>query len=292
MPPATTGGPLLQRDSFNLVSHLSPMTDRVLQMNASDMPAVGILGVGQLAEHLVTGLCAASIGPKVLLSPRSRERSEALAGRFSLEIADDNQSLVDKSDVVILGVPPDQAVQVAGELEFEKRHVVICVAAGLKREPVASAAMPAKTVRAMPVTSAAVRESATVMFPQDNVAGTVLGLLGTVHNFDDEEHFEVASVIATYYGWVFALMSEAAGWLEGRGIDGDEARTLVAQMTRGVCAMCLEGDKDMAREARNIGRPETYTGLGLDLLDRMDALSAWRETLDAVLEASRRGTPD
>jgi pyrroline-5-carboxylate reductase len=268
------------------------MPDSVLDMNASESPSVGVLGVGQLAEHLVEGLCGASVSPGLLLSPRSRERAEALAQRYSLEIASDNQSVVDRSDVVILSVPTDEAIEVASALSFDKRHVVVCVAAGLKHEPLARAALPAKTVRAMPATSASVRETATVLYPGDDQAEKTLGLIGTVHVFDDENAFEVASIAAVYYGWVFALMAEISGWLESRGIDGKEAKTLVAQMTRGACAMCMEGGKDMATEDRVIGRSGTYTGLGLDILRRMDALSAWSETLDAVLDASRRGKPD
>lgn len=261
-------------------------------MTASQFPAVGVLGVGQLAEHLVEGWCDAAVRPSLLLSPRSRVRAEALAKRFSLEIAPNNQNLVDRSDVVILSLPPEQTIEVASGLRFEKRHLVICVAAGLKREPVANAALPATTVRAMPVTSASVRESATVLYPGNGAAEETLGLIGSVHVFDDEHTFEVATVTAVYYGWVFRLMAEIAGWLESRGVDEKEAKKLVAQMTRGVCAMCMEGGKDMATEDRVIGRPGTYTGLGLDLLQRMDAFSAWSETLDAVLEASRRGKAD
>ncbi len=267
------------------------MSDSALRLNASELPSVGMIGVGQLAEHMVEGLCVAPAGPTLLLSPRNRERAVALAQRYSLKIAPDNQSVVERSDLLILSVPTDQTIEVASGLSFHERHVVVCTAAGLKHEPLARAALPAKMVRAMPVTSASVRESATVLYPGDDIAEKTLELIGTVHVFDGEEAFEVASMTAVYYGWVFALMAEISQWLESRGIEGKEAKTLVAQMTRGVCAMCIKGGSDMAAESRVIGRPGTYTGLGLDLLQRMDAFSAWSETLDAVLEASRGGKP-
>lgn len=268
------------------------VSDPVLTMNAAHPIRLGVIGVGQLAEHLVEGLCGSSSPSRVLLSPRSKPRAQSLAERYSLEVALDNQAVVDGSDVVILSVPPDEAADAAKALAFEPQQVVICVAAGIKRENIAKAAAPATTVRAMPVTSASVRESATALHPGNDAATAILNQIGTVHAFDREEDFEVAMVIATYYGWVYGLMAEVSGWLEDRGLDGSESAAMVAQMTRGACAMCLEGGKDMATEAREIGRPGTYTGMGLDLLQRMDALSAWRETLDAVLEATRRGSAD
>jgi pyrroline-5-carboxylate reductase len=144
----------------------------------------------------------------------------------------------------------------------------------------------------MPVTSAALGESATVLYPHHADARAALEHLGTVHVFDTEARFEIAMVTATYYGWVFALMAEVADWLAEHDIDPVEAKRLVAQMTRGVCAMCMEGGKDMASEGREIGRPGTFTGMGLDILEDRDALAAWRETLEAVLEATRRGRSD
>ncbi len=253
---------------------------------------IGIIGVGQLAAHLVEGFCGAEGRPKILLSPRSKHRAQALASRFSLQIAADNQAVLDGSGLIILSVPPDDAVDVAASLDFKASHVVVCVAAGVNLEPVAQAASPATTVRAMPVTSAAVRECASVLYPDNAAARAALAHLGTVHVFDTEAQFEIAMVIATYYGWVFALMAEIATWLAEHDIDPAEAKRLVAQMTRGVCAMCMEGGKDMASEGREIGRPGTFTGMGLDNLARIDALSAWRETLEAVLEATRRGRAD
>jgi pyrroline-5-carboxylate reductase len=255
-------------------------------------PTIGIIGVGQLAAHLVEGFCGAERPPKILLSPRSKDRAQALSSRFSLQIAADNQAVVDGAGLIILSVPPGNAVDVAASLDFKASHVVVCVAAGVNLEPVAQAASPAATVRAMPVTSAAVRESATVLYPDHAAARAALAHLGTVHTFDTEAQFEIAMVIATYYGWVFALMAEAADWLAEHDIDPAEAKRLVAQMTRGVCAMCMEGAKDMASEGREIGRAGTFTGMGLDKLERIDALSAWRETLEAVLEATRRGRAD
>ena len=253
---------------------------------------VGFIGVGQLAEHLVTGICSADSPPAVVLSPRSESRSRSLASRFSLPVAESNQAVADAAGIVIVSVAPGDVVEVVKNIRFRAGQLVISVAAGLPLAPVAAAAAPARAVRAMPVTSAMVRQSATACYPRDEAAAVLFQLVGTVHPFDTEAEFEIAMVIATYYGWVYALLSEASAWLEEQGLDAAETKPLVAQMTRGACAMCLEGGRDMTIEAREIGRPGTYTGLGLDLLDRMDALSAWRETLDAVLAATRRGRPD
>jgi pyrroline-5-carboxylate reductase len=58
------------------------------------MTDYGVLGVGAIAEAIVTGACAADHPPTVLLSPRNAARATALSERFAsvgvavLEISD------------------------------------------------------------------------------------------------------------------------------------------------------------------------------------------------------------
>lgn len=61
---------------------------------------------------VATGLCTASKfedrPSKVLLSPRNHAKSAALADKFPglVEVAASNQAVVDRSDIVLLGVLP------------------------------------------------------------------------------------------------------------------------------------------------------------------------------------------
>lgn len=254
-------------------------------------PRFGIVGVGHLAERLVEGLYRgerAAPDFDLVLSPRNERRVAALRARFPVRVGGDNQEVVDAAGVVVLALRPPDVVQTARALRFEREQVVVSVAAGSPLGPLARAVRPARAVRAMPVLSASLAASPTALHPDDAAARSLLERLGTVHAFAEETRFEAAAVMATYYGWLLALMDEVRGWLAERGVAAATAHVLVAQMTRAAAELCASGADDMGAAARAIARPGSYTALGLEALERRAGLGAWRGACDAVLEATRR----
>ena len=86
------------------------------------MHAYGVLGVGEIAGAMVTGLCeGVDDAPTVLLSPRNAERSAALAARYpSVAVAADNQAVVDGCATLVLSLRPQDARAILGELRFRR----------------------------------------------------------------------------------------------------------------------------------------------------------------------------
>src|SRR4051812_18954051 len=83
------------------------------------MPTYGVLGVGAIARAIVTGLChEVADPPPVVLSPRGAATSAELARLFStVEVATDNQAVLDSSDVVLICLRTADA-HLLGELDW------------------------------------------------------------------------------------------------------------------------------------------------------------------------------
>lgn len=248
----------------------------------------GIIGIGRLGASLVEGIYQSKAPFSIRLSPRGESQVRALAARFPIVVATDNQSVVDSVDHVILAVRPDQVAGVANALNFRSGQVVVSVAAGITHTSLLAVVEPAVAVRAMPVLSAAIADSPTSVYPANAAAMDLFERLGPVHAFDDEDAFSVAVVAATYYGWVYALMDTCAGWLEHNGVATQTSRALIAQMTRAACNQTLDSGFDMGAMAQEIARPGTFTGIGLDLLRERGALEAWSDACEGVLGACRK----
>jgi pyrroline-5-carboxylate reductase len=94
---------------------------------------VGIVGVGAIGEAIVTGLCeGADADGSVHLSPRGTERVRRLAARYpSVQVGDTNQAVVERADVVLVCVRPQDAPPVLSELDFRAGQAVISVVAAL-----------------------------------------------------------------------------------------------------------------------------------------------------------------
>lgn len=253
-------------------------------MNTTGDTTVGILGVGRLAEFLVAGLRRQANGPHVILSPRNAERSARLADRFGLTVAGDNSELVAVSDLVLLTTRPDQAVEAVYGLPWRSDRVLVSLCAGVPLAALASHTEPAVLARAMPISAARIGESPTCLYPDLGPARDVLSLLGPVIAVPDESSFEAASVLGAFYGWVHALIGEVTDWATAAGVEPATARDLTARMTRAAAGMVLE-QEELSLEAmlEELATPGGVTALGLDVLQDRAALTAWRESCEAVL---------
>lgn len=246
---------------------------------------VGIVGVGHLAGYLVAGLARARPTLEVVLSPRNVDRSADLAARYGTHVAADNQAVCDVADVILVTTRPSDVVGVCEALTFRAGQTVISTAAGVPLSAVASVVAPAKAVRAMPLTCSAIGRSPTLLLPDDPAARALFELLGTVHAVEDEARFTPASVIAAYYGWIYALMDEAITWCEGAGVPPATARELVLETTRGAAEMALHHpDRELSDLLDSLATPGGVTRQGLETLARRESLAAWVEALDSVLQ--------
>ncbi len=256
----------------------------------TEIGPVGFIGVGHLATHLVEGLAQGARAPAILLSPRGADVAARLAERFGAEIAGDNQAVADACALVILATPPGAAVAAARAIRWRAGRVVVSVCAGVPLAPLADAVRPARALRAMPITAAARGESPTPIFPRDPTAEALFARLGPVRPLDDEDAFDAAATIASYYGWMFALIDETIRWTEDAGVPAATARLLVAETTRAAAGMVAQRQGESAASlAETIAPPGSFTGHGLDILRERGALDAFRAALEAVRARLREG---
>ena len=245
---------------------------------------VGIIGVGHLAGYLVEGLRRASQDIEIILSPRNAERSANLAARFGAVVATDNQAVADAADLIILTTRPGDAVAACENIAFRRGQTVVSVAASLPLKALKPAVAPATVVRAMPISCAAINQSPTLLYPDHPQARALFTLLGQVHVLPDESRFTPASVIAAFYGWIYALLDETVAWTVQAGVPLQTARSLVLETVRGAANMALaQPDQDLATILDTLATPGGITEHGLNVLHQRQGLAAWTEALKAVL---------
>ena len=245
---------------------------------------IGFLGAGHLAGYLLEGLRRQRPDLQVVLADRDRARAEHLAGQWGARVADDNQALLDQSDLVILAVRPPDALQACSDLDFRAEQSVASAVAGLTLRDLAPATAPARAVRVMPLTSAALNLSPTLVFPGDPVVQNLFALLGQVHVLPDEDTFTAASVIAAFYGWVYALADETVAWTLRQGVPAGIGKDLVLGTIRSTVAMALANPSQSLQELLGrLATPGGITEFGLGVIRERHGLDTWSVALDAVL---------
>jgi pyrroline-5-carboxylate reductase len=195
------------------------------------MDRVGIVGVGAIAEAIVTGLCEGdNAPPSIHLSPRSAARAGRLAARYpSVHVTDGNQSVVDRTDVVLLCVRPQDGAAAISELRFHAEQAVISVMAGIQVAALRPLVTPAEDiVRAIPLPAVASRTGLTAIHPPHERAGALFEPLGGVVAVDDERALDALSASTATIAAHFAYLDTISRWLTARGIPQADATRYVA----------------------------------------------------------------
>ncbi|MEM8687386.1 MAG: NAD(P)-binding domain-containing protein [Pseudomonadota bacterium] len=246
---------------------------------------VGVLGVGHLMAHVVPGLMRADAPAEILLSARNAERANALARRFDLEICPDNSELITRSDVVIVAVRPFHVVQTIKDLPWRDSQTVLSFAGTVSRSDYEPYVNGATIVLAMPVITAEFGESPTSLWPSNGVVEDLLAPCGPVIAFQTETQFKAASGSGAYFGWVQALILEMTHWLSEKGVPEEEARALIAGMTRAGAVSAYERtDTPLKQLIEDLCLPGSLTGQGLEILKNADAFSPWQAAADSIYE--------
>ncbi|MFX1538831.1 MAG: NAD(P)-binding domain-containing protein [Promethearchaeota archaeon] len=245
--------------------------------------SLGIIGVGHLASYIVEGLKRASPETRILLSPRNEKKSKDLARRFQVEIAQSNQDVINRTNLIMITTRPEDTLTVSKSLDFRSDQTIISVAVGLSLKHLLEPMSPATVVRAIPISCAAINQSPSLLYPDNPQARTLLSHLGQVHVLHNEAHFTSASAIGAFYGWIFALLDEAILWTTQTGVRYQIARNLVLETVRGAVNMALKDpETDLKVILNTLATPGGITEQGLTVLLQGQGLAAWSEALNVV----------
>src|SRR5215211_4423639 len=191
-----------------------------------DIPVdLGIVGVGAIAEAIITGLSEGEDTPtSIHLSPRSAARAGRLAARYpSVHVVDNNQTVVERADVVLLCVRPQDASAALSDLAFRAQQAVISVMAGVPIGALRPLVAPAEDlVRAIPLPAVARRSGLTAIHPRHELARALFDPLGGVIAVD-----ALSASTATIAAHL-AYLDTISRWLADRGIPETDATRYVA----------------------------------------------------------------
>ena len=215
--------------------------------------AYGVLGVGAIGAAIVTGLCEnVDDAPDVLLSPRNAGIAAGLAQRFAtVDVAADNQAVVDGAPVVIVCVRPQVAQAVLAELRFPADRVVVSTMAGVPVNAIQRLVAPATDVaRVIPLPSVARRDGITPVHPPNATATALFDRLGETVELADVRAFDAFSASTATIAAHFAYLNTIAAWLESQEIPAPAATRYVASMFAGLAEATRSGERfeQLARE--------------------------------------------
>lgn len=250
--------------------------------NASVNPHIGFIGTGTLTAAIVQGLRAKSNSPVLHLSPRSETLSLALASEFPNVVREgSNADVVDRSQIVLLGVRPDQLETALQGVAFRPDQTVVSLVATVRCSDVAKLVAPAVRVcRVTPLTTIASRNGPIIAFPSLPEVQALFDGLGEWIAVESEEQVMALGCAAGLVSSFFEVELAVAQWLASRAVAPADASLYVRSLFAAAARNGLEHPDLSLSEL--VAAHQTAGGLNEHARARLQA-SGWFEQIDCAL---------
>jgi pyrroline-5-carboxylate reductase len=238
---------------------------------------ITIIGGGNLGSAIAEGLLISkfSKSSELTVTKRNTATLRSLQDK-GVEISDNNNAAVKRSEVIILAVKPFQVAEVLSNVkkELTANKILISVVTGVTigdMENILGKKVP--LFRAMPNTAIAIRESMTCIASKDAEAGDVkyvnelFGQLGKIVTID-EKLMEAATVLAAC-GTAYAMRYIRANIQGGIeiGFDAPTASLIAAQTVKGAAELLLTKGSHPEQEIDKVTTPKGCTIAGLNEME-------------------------
>lgn len=192
---------------------------------------IGVIGCGTIASAVIRGI--AEDRHRITVSERSASHANALAETYENVSIADNQSVVDASDVIFLGLMAEVAPDILGALRFrdEQRMISFMAAATLKQAD--AMVHPARVVAIMMPFPGISSGGTPIMMQGDAVlVGELFGARNSIFPLRDADEMAAYLCAQAVLSPVARMVSDAAEWLGERVSDKQQGeaflRALVA----------------------------------------------------------------
>jgi pyrroline-5-carboxylate reductase len=199
----------------------------------TELPRVGFIGVGAIAEALITGMCAGGEQRAAfLLSPRNANITKGLTERFSfIRVAADNQAVVDGSHIVFLAVTPQIAAEALGSLKFRPEQHIVSLIATFDVARLRDLVAPAKAIsRLAPVPSVARRLGPLILYPPTAEMASLLEGLGQLLQLPNEADLDALWTVTGLMAPYFGLLDEMVDWLGRQNLNAAQSRAFIGSL--------------------------------------------------------------
>lgn len=278
---------------------------------------IGFIGIGNMGGSILKGYArsAASAGNKILIHDKTTENNiemaYAIAGsgftNQNLIICNDNKELAAESDLIVLGVKPNNVDDVLREIAPAEGKLLISMAAGVSIEKLTrylnegaeGSGENAKIIRIMPNTPARVGMGMTSMSRNANVsdedfalAKAIFDSVGIAEEVPEDMIDCVIGVSGSSPAYTYMYIEALAKAAVANGMEPDKARTFACQAVMGAAKMALESKESLEQLHINVCSPGGTTIEAVKKLQENGFMDDVAEGFQAAVDRSKEMTAE
>jgi len=249
---------------------------------------IGFVGTGVISCAVITALMTSARTPdRITVSPRNANRAAALSERYSqVVVGSSNQDVVDNSDIVCLGVRPQDAETALAPLRFQSAQVIVSFISTFSTEELQALVHPAGEIyRAAPLPAIAKHLGPITVFPGGPHIRELFGDLGTLVEVANEDELQTLWSVTAMMASYFRLQESAHHWLASHDVAEERAKLFIASMFHALADTGLqETDSSFGQLATEHATPR---GLNEQLMRELAAMGCFdsvEEGLSLILK--------
>jgi pyrroline-5-carboxylate reductase len=194
---------------------------------------IGFIGTGKIAAAVVESISTSSLEDyHIYLSPRNEIKSRELASRFEkISREDDNQDVIDKSDVVFLALRPTVFKEVVSMLNFRPEQKIVSLIPFSYYDDLVKAVSPAQTIsRATPLPTVLTHTCPIPVYKPDPEVMEILQQIGQPFEVMSEEELHTIWTITCLISPYYDLLAALGEWAAGNAVKKGVAEKYIADM--------------------------------------------------------------
>ena len=222
---------------------------------------LGFIGIGNIVSDVITGISKSKIKYKnIILSPRNQKKAKQLKKKFKkIKIAKNNQSVINESDWVFLGVLPKVGDKILPKLKFRNKQIIVSFMS-TTNYPKLKKLIRSKSniIRAIPMPPIRLGKGPVAIFPPNKKVKSFFDKIGQTIEIKNEKlsknFWAISGTMASFY----ELLNVLSNWLIRKKTNRLDAQKYVTLLYSALAELAL---LNSSKPLKNLVSEQTPGGL-------------------------------
>ena len=221
----------------------------------------GFIGTGNIVSDVITGMNDSKIRyKKIIISPRNQKKAYQLKKKFKkITIAKDNQSVINESDWVFLGVLPRVGDKILPKLKFRNKQIIVSFMSTINHTKLKKLIKTKSIiVRAIPMPPIRLGKGPVAIFPPNKKVKSFFDKIGETIEIKNEKlsknFWAISGTMASFY----ELLNVLSNWLIRKKTNKSDAQKYVTLLYSALAELALSNS---SKPLKNLVNEQTPGGL-------------------------------
>ena len=249
---------------------------------------LGFIGTGKIASSVITGICKSKIKfNKIIISPRNKKIAKNLKKKFKkIIIAKDNQSVINESDWVFLGVLPKVGDKILPKLRFRNKQIIVSFMSTTNQIKLKKLIKSKSIIiRAIPMPPIRLGKGPVAIFPPNRKVKSFFDKIGQTIEIKNEKlsknFWATSGMMAPFY----ELLKVLSDWLIKRGVKRSESQKYITSLFVALSEdSAINSKKDLKHLVKDSQTPKGLNEQALKQLRKAGFYRHLEKSLNSILK--------